>query len=133
VAILKSCVHQCNLWLKVPPKIFLIFSNYSLDASRNCSRIDSLDGQANNDVAWPLVSLQDTICSFTSEQLSQTAAKVLPFAGNTNACIGPQFIVQHFRCVCQNLSVEPFFRRPPFSPRAKADLSSVARRAKVDR
>ena len=42
----------------------LIFLNIPLDAHRICSTIALLDGQANNDVAWPLVSLQGTILFF---------------------------------------------------------------------
>ena len=45
-------------------KNFLIFSKYILDAGRICSTIALLNGQANNDVAWPLVSLQETILFF---------------------------------------------------------------------
>ena len=45
-------------------KNFFIFSNSPLDAGRICSTIAILNGQANNDVAWPLVSLQDTILFF---------------------------------------------------------------------
>jgi hypothetical protein len=42
--------------VKTTPKNFFIFSIFILDAHRIYSTIAFLSGQANNDVAWPLVS-----------------------------------------------------------------------------
>jgi hypothetical protein len=59
----KSAIISCLSALVAAQKK-LIFPVFALDPSRICSTIAFLDGQANNDVAWPLVSLQDTILFF---------------------------------------------------------------------